>query len=57
MINDDHLIVVIVEDLEVLGRFDDGSLTEPSDLRTRVALHFANKFNLQKKYHFISEKF
>ena len=40
------LVVVVVEDLEVLRRLDDGRLTEPGDLRPRIALDLADEFNL-----------
>ena len=41
------LVVVVVEDLEVLRRLDDGGLTEPGDLGPRAALNFADKLNLK----------
>ena len=41
------LVVVVVEDLEVLRRLDDGGLTEPGDLGPRTSLNFADKLNLK----------
>ena len=41
------LVVVVVEDLEVLRRLDDGGLAEPGDLGPRAALNFADKLNLK----------
>ena len=46
------LVVVVVEDLEVLRRLDDGGLTEPGDLGPRAALNFADKLNLSMRYNF-----